>query len=149
MSSSSQLFEAQARVLVESAFDRGAGFRRRRGAFLPELAQKCCGGYASRLRPGGRAHRAVGGDDGHGLGSAVLRSEALDEVVGMVGETDFKRSDGCVRPCAVEDDHTARALQSYVPGEPIHELVPVTEVARMQNVVPVEEKEHGAKDARR
>jgi hypothetical protein len=147
MSSPSQLLEPPARVFVEGALDGGTGFRRRGRAFLPELPQEGRGRNASRLLARGGAHRPVGRDDGHWLRGAVVCREALDEVVRVLGEADVERSDGRVRAGAVEDHDPAGPLQRDVTREAVDELVPVTEVACVQNVVAVEEEEHGAKDA--
>jgi hypothetical protein len=48
---------------------------------------------------------------------------------------------------SVEDDDPARTAQSDVACKTINELAPVTEAACVENVVPVEEIEHVAKDA--
>jgi hypothetical protein len=73
----------------------------------------------------------------------VLSGETLDDVVGMLGEPHFQRADLRVRTGSVEDDHAASALQGDIAGETVHEFLAVSEAPRVEEVVPVEEEEHG------
>jgi len=63
----------------------------------------------------------------------------LENIVGVGCEADRKRSDLALLPRAVEDDHTTGSARGDEARERIHELSAVGEVARVQEVVPVEE----------
>jgi hypothetical protein len=144
MSSPSQLFEPPARVIVEGALDRGARTSACARPFLLELADERSRRYPPRLLARRRPDRAIRGDDRHGLARAVICREALDESVRVLGKVNFERPNVRVRASSIEDDHAAGPLQGDVARQAVDELVPVTEVAGVQDVVAVEEKEHGA-----
>jgi predicted nucleotidyltransferase len=77
----------------------------------------------------------------------VLGGKTLDDIVGVGRELNLQGPDRPLLPLPVEDDDAARTAQSHVAGEAVDELTAVTEGARVEDVVPVEEIEHVAKDA--
>src|SRR5688572_27696358 len=143
MSSSSQLFELLAGGVVECGFDRGAWTSACARPLLLELADERSRRDPPRLRARGRSYRAIRGDDRHGLRGAVLGREPFDQVVGMLGEADLERADLRVRAGSIEDDHAPGALQGDVAGEAVDQLLPVAKSSSVEEVVPVEEEEHG------
>jgi predicted nucleotidyltransferase len=72
----------------------------------------------------------------------VLRSEALDQIVGVLGEPNLERAHGEVVPDAVEDDVSPGALERDEAREAIDELVPRAEAAFVMDVGAVEDEKH-------
>ena len=72
----------------------------------------------------------------------MLRSEALDEIIGVLGEADLERTDDGVRADPVEDDVPASALERDEARQSVDELFSGGEPAFVENVGPVEDEEH-------
>ena len=72
----------------------------------------------------------------------MLGGEALDEIVGVLGEADLERTDHRVGSEAVEHDVAAGALEGDEAGEPVDELIPRGEAAFVEDVGAVEDEEH-------
>ena len=104
-----------------------------------ELGQEAPRGDLQHLLPRHAAHRVVGGHDADLLGAAILGREALEEVVRMRGPPHLERSDSALDPGPVEDDDSARATPRDEAREEVDELVRVGPLARVQQVVAVEE----------
>ena len=73
---------------------------------------------------------------------AVLGGQPLEQRVGRRGEADLERAVGRVLAHPVEDDDAAGAADGDEARQRVDELAPVGEVARVQDVVAVEEVEH-------
>ena len=73
---------------------------------------------------------------------AVLRGEAFEQRVGVRGEPDLERPVRLVGTGAVEDEDAARALQRNEAGERVPQLAGVLVLARVEEVVAVEEVEN-------
>ena len=77
----------------------------------------------------------------------MLRREALDQGVRLLGEADGQVAVRRVLADAVEHDHAASATHSDEAREAVDQLLTLSERARVEDVVAVEEIEHLAKDA--
>ena len=127
-----RILDLRALTWIETAVsNRGAQVPRE--LFRPPLAH---------LLPDRPTNVAVGGDEKDGVLVAVLRCQALDQVVGRGREAHLERPTPLVGSDAVEDDDAARALEGDEARKAVDELGAIAELARMQDVVPVEEIEH-------
>jgi predicted nucleotidyltransferase len=108
-----------------------------------ELLQEVPRGHMAHLLAGGPANCAIRGDDPDLLAVAMLRGEPLEDVVGVRGIPDLQRPEGAGVAPAVEHDDSARALQRDKAGEGVDELSLIRERSRVQDVVSVEEVQHG------
>lgn len=78
----------------------------------------------------------------------MLGGQALDECVRLLREADGEIAVRRVLSDAVEDDDPACAAQRDEARQLVDQLLPLPKGARVKDVVPVEEIEHPAKDAR-
>ena len=77
----------------------------------------------------------------------MLGGQALEQWVGRRCEANLERPVGRVLPDPVEDDDAAGSLNGDEARKGVYELLPGREIARVQDVVAVEEVEHLSKDA--
>ena len=147
MSSAAQTLEGRTRVLIERVLDLGAPSSCPVSALIEipqEVLRRDPAGFLSR----GSADLTIGGDHPHLLLPAVLGGEALDERVRLLGEADGQVAVGRVLADAVEDDHAACTADCDEARQAVDQLIALPERACVEDVVPVEEIEHFAKDAR-
>jgi hypothetical protein len=78
----------------------------------------------------------------------MVRGQALENVVRVVGEANLESPDCALVSHTVEDDDAPRSGERDVTRQAIDELAPIAEAARVEDVVAVEEVQHRAKDAR-
>src|SRR5215211_795435 len=93
------------------------------------------------LHPGRAANGFVGGDEDHLLPIAMLRCETLENGVGVRRVANLERPVPFLGADSVEDDDAARAAQRDVARQHVHELPPVFDPRRVEDVVAVEEIE--------
>ena len=104
-----------------------------------EIGKKRPRRLLAHLLAGGSSHERVGGDDADDLRRAMLGSQSFEHVVGVSCEADGERADLSLLADAVEDHHTASAPARDEAREGVHQLSTVGEVARVDEVVTVEE----------
>lgn len=109
---------------------------------LLELAEETLRGDVRNLLAGRLPDRPVGRDDHDPLAPAVLRREALDDVVCMSGIADLERAVSLLCPLSVENNDAARTLKRDEARETVDERASVTKRPGVQDVRPVEEVEH-------
>src|SRR3954454_8894976 len=134
-------------VLIEKILDLGARFVRFR-ALGVEVFQEPGGRPPPRLLAGCLPNGLVRGDDPDLLAASVRSGQALDHPVGFDGEAHGKRPARHVVPDPVEDHDAPGPAERHEAREAVDQLLAVPEVARVKDVVSIEEIEHPDKDAR-
>ena len=97
----------------------------------------------AHLLAGGPADGAIRGDDPDLLAVPMLGGKPLQDVVCVRRIPDLQRPEGARVSVPVEDDDSARPLQGDEAGERVDELSLIRERPRVQDVVSVEEVQHG------
>jgi len=106
---------------------------------LLEVAEEGLGRKLLHLVPRRAANRCIGRNENDVTAVSMLGRQAFENRVRVLGEANLERTVRLIGSVPVEDEHTARALQRNEAREPIAKLPRVRVVARVQQVVTVEE----------
>src|SRR5579859_3951264 len=132
-----QLLEAGERLSVEAIAQLRGTLQLAAGRL--EVAQEGLRAEGLYRSARGALDSRIRRDDADLSSRAVLRRQALQELVGVVGEPDLERPDDLVRADTVEDEHTLSPFQRDETRQHVAQLARIGEVSGMEQVVAVEE----------
>ena len=114
-----------------------------------DVGEKAAGRALFDLATGRAAERRVGRDEANALCDAMFGSKPFEERIRVSRIPHLEASHDAVFSPSVEDDDAPRAFDRHEVGEAVDEISRAAELARVQDVVAVEEIQGRLRHGRR